>query len=498
MKLVKNPIFLTEIRLVRRAGILAALIVATLVSVCLIVGLINYKINPNTFNFNSVEYAGVFFYSWIVLVESLVFYLMGYAKIAKTLVEERKSGLFDLNRLAPLSPSDIAFGYLLGPPLQEFFMGAILILAGLVIIGIAGLSFKLWFVTQILLLSTALFFGLFALVVGLVMRESRHVILFPALFFFFSLFSFAFHNKSIVSFLLPLNPIFEVAIEVSNRKFIDPAFASPPFIFGQPINGVFLALCLQILLGVVFWRLAVGKIKNPEKPLIPLIDGIFMFALILLTQTALMWEPELLENSARVVSGSYNGILFSFYVASILFGCLIINFMINKPENVLRLYLREDGSKQKLIFTKSAVPISIIMSVVLGFAIMPHISLRGGGMSRVFLLFLNSLVCLLFYAELVEYTQIKYERRALRYVALALFVVYVMPVLLALVLSNGEIVKLSFIIPGIIAIFEHPFRPQSAPEIISAYTYSIVHMFIVGILSVLWYRAWQKALTSRK
>lgn len=53
MKLFENPIFLTQKRIVHRGGVLAAILIATLVGLSLLAGLIAYLTNPIKINFQS-------------------------------------------------------------------------------------------------------------------------------------------------------------------------------------------------------------------------------------------------------------------------------------------------------------------------------------------------------------------------------------------------------------------------------------------------------------
>lgn len=111
-----------------------------------------------TSDVKSLQSSGMFSYSWIIILEILVLYLMGFGKIVKTLAEERKSGLFDLNRLTPLKPSDIALGYWFGPSLEEFYVGIVLVIFGVIIVVLGRLLLMLFILTQISVWSAALIF----------------------------------------------------------------------------------------------------------------------------------------------------------------------------------------------------------------------------------------------------------------------------------------------------------------------------------------------------
>src|SRR5215472_18157973 len=101
MSLSDNPIFLTQKRLVHRGGVLAAILIAALIGCSLLAGLISYVANPIHFNsFNTVQDAGETFYGWTIGVEILVLVIGAAARVTNVLANERKSGLWDSNRLS--------------------------------------------------------------------------------------------------------------------------------------------------------------------------------------------------------------------------------------------------------------------------------------------------------------------------------------------------------------------------------------------------------------
>ena len=87
MKLTENPIFITHKRLVHRGGVMAALLIAGLVGVCLLVGLVDSLHDEQLHRFRTPEESGKMFYGWIVGVEILVLVFGGFT-------------IFDFNRLA--------------------------------------------------------------------------------------------------------------------------------------------------------------------------------------------------------------------------------------------------------------------------------------------------------------------------------------------------------------------------------------------------------------
>src|SRR5450755_3031396 len=87
-----NPIFLTQKRLVHRAGVLAAVLIAALIGASLLSGLIAYLTEPLNFNFHTPQEAGKMFYGWVIGIEILVLVIGSFSRISNTLANEREAG----------------------------------------------------------------------------------------------------------------------------------------------------------------------------------------------------------------------------------------------------------------------------------------------------------------------------------------------------------------------------------------------------------------------
>ena len=133
MKLSENPIFLTHKRLVHRGGVLAAVAIAALVGFSLLIGEVSSLSDKWLHQFRSPEATGKSYYGWVIGVEILVLVLGGFSRVARALQEDRKAGLWDSNRLTPMKPQQIVFGYWLAPALRECYMAAVLAVFGLII-----------------------------------------------------------------------------------------------------------------------------------------------------------------------------------------------------------------------------------------------------------------------------------------------------------------------------------------------------------------------------
>ena len=341
MNLTENPIFLTQKRLTYRAGVLAAILIAALIGLSLLSGLIAYLADPLAFNFHSPQEAGKMFYGWVIGVEILALVIGGFSKISRVLADDRKAGLWDSNRLTPLKPSQLVTGYWFGSALREVYMGAVLAAIGLVIVMLAKLPVTLWLGTQILVLSTILFFGLLALLVGMAFQRPQSGIVLLLPFFFLQMFSFAFPKFIIINFLLPIYGIANL-FQDPNRTVNDyNAFrdwGGWPEIFALPVPPVLLSLGLQFVLGIFLWRAAVRKTANPFQPLLLRWEAIAIFALLVVVQHGLVWGiwHGRFPTAFALDNKFYNrdSLLPIVHGGTILVGVLILAFASPLPERV--------------------------------------------------------------------------------------------------------------------------------------------------------------------
>ena len=204
MTLFQNPIFLTQKRLVHRAGVLAAVLVAALLGLSLLSGLIADLTDPTTFGIRSGQEAGKTFYGWVIGLEILVLIVGGFSRISRSLSDDRKAGLWDSNRLTPLRPRDLILGYWFGAALREFYMALGLALFGLAIVLLGKLPVTLWIGTQVLVAGAALFFGLFAVLTGMAFQRPQGGVVLLLAFIVLQAFSLSQPRLLITNFLLPV------------------------------------------------------------------------------------------------------------------------------------------------------------------------------------------------------------------------------------------------------------------------------------------------------
>jgi hypothetical protein len=492
VKLSENPIFLTHKRLVHRSGVLAAVLIAALIGLCLLLGLAESMREEVRFNnFSSQAEAGKTFYGWTMGVEILVLIIGGFSRISRALADDRKAGLWDSNRLTPLRPAQIIAGYWFGPPLREFYMAAVLAGFGLLIVLTGRLPITLWLGTQALIASTALFFGLLGILAGMAFQRSQGVLIF-LLFAIAYPFSFMAPSRMLTNFLLPIYGI--ANLFQSDHTDSGRGWSSLPEFFGLPIYPVVLSLGLQLILGFFVWRVLVRKTANPFQPLLLRWEAVVLFIILIGSQHALLWDlwrgnfPAISETGRRFFE---QGTLMSVvHGGTICIGIFLLAFASPLPEHVrveaLRLGFKNIGA----VFSRSAVSLAVVLAAVAGAGLFTHCVFSLAGSFRIFCVTaINILEIFLVFALLLEFCRLRHKRRALGFVALWLFLVCVIPFILAGVFSNEAFVRLSLLAPGFVALNDRDSEGWSR-----LFYIVLAHFGIVVLLFLAWQRQWQRLL----
>ena len=493
MNLNNNPIFLTQKRLVHRAGVLAAILIAALIGLSLLSGLIAYLIAPQDFDFRTPQEAGKVFYALVIGVEILVLILGGASRIALALGNDRKAGLWDSNRLTPLKPWQLVTGYWFGAPLREFYMAVVLAGIGLVIVLLGRLSPMLWLGTQMLIFSTALFFGLIAVVAGLVTQRPQNGVVPLVLFLFLQFPSFAAPKFLLTNFLVPAFAIANLFMGDSRNTRSMDEWNGLPEIFGLPIHPILLSLILQVVVGIFFWRAAIRKTAKPTQPLLLHWEIVALLGILLVAQHGLIWGLWCGQFPKAAIHDTYPGndaLLPIVHGGTLLLAIILINFVSPSPENLrvkaMRYGVKEFGD----IFSDTAVLPALALTAVAAGVLLTQCAWSCADSWELYLCAVGNLLSFsLIFTLLLEFCRMRFRRRALGFVALWLFVLCGLPLILAGVFTSGGIARLSLLAPGVIAL-ANPIDENLN------YLLGIVvcHLGIAFLLFLGWQRQWKQLL----
>jgi hypothetical protein len=497
VKLFENPVFLTQKRLTHRVGVLAAVLIAALIGLSLLSGQIAYLTSSDGITFSSSQEAGKVFYGWVLGLEILILIMGGFSRTARTLADERKSGIWDSNRLTPLHPSQLVTGYWFGTPLREFYMGAVLAVIGLVIVILGRLPVTLWLGTQVLVASTALLFGLMALLVGMAFQRPQSGFLLLLGFIFLQAFALFKPKFLVTNFLLPIYSLVHLfripapADEDSSRDW-----SGLPEIFGLHVHPILLSLGLQLVVGWFLWRIIVRKTANPFQPLMLRREVVALFGILIGVQHGLLWgvwhgQYPNVQAGSYFGSGDSNFMLQVVQGAALLLGIVLLTFASPLPERVRVEALRTSAGNLRLVFSRSAVSLALALAAVAGAALLTQCLFSIADTWKTYLLAVGNLLdFFLIFILLVEFCRLKFRNRAMGFVALGLFILCVLPFILAGVFSDESIAYLSLLSPGVMALGE----PNGGYYLKDLAVIVPAHFGVAVLLFFAWLNQWKQLL----
>lgn len=175
-QLYKNPIFLRYLRSRMRWGRLSASLILTIV-VTTFVFLMVYNsaswYNPEYDQGAPPEEAYRATFLPIFLIQVLIMMFMGTGAVGNGITQEYEDGMVDYQRLTPMSPLAKIFGYLFGLPVREWFLLGVTSIAIGIIVKNGNIPLEsVWRVYSVFFLSIMLY-HLLALVVVHSMKRKR-------------------------------------------------------------------------------------------------------------------------------------------------------------------------------------------------------------------------------------------------------------------------------------------------------------------------------------
>jgi hypothetical protein len=327
--------------------------------------------------------------------------------------------------------------------------------------------------------------------------QSGIVLLLPVLLL--QMFSFAFPKFIITNFALPSYVIIHLFQDQSRPLNDYDAFrdwSTWPEIFVLPVPPVLLSLGLQLVIGIFLWRAVVRKTTNPFQPLLLRWEATAIFALLAMVQHGLIWGiwhgrfPTAFASNDRF--SQPDSMLSIVHGGTILVGVLILTFASPLPERVRVEALRSGAGNLQLVFSRSAVSLALALVAVAAAASLPQFIFSSGQAWKAWALAVGNLfVFFMMFSLLLEYCRLRFKRRALGFVALWLFVLCLLPFVLAGVFSSEVIAKLSFLAPGTVAL-----NGADGDDMKYLVGWTGIHLVVVSLLFIEWSRQWRLLLTT--
>jgi len=172
-----------------------------------------------------------------------------------------------------------------------------------------------------------------------------------------------------------------------------------------------------------------------------------------------------------------------------LIGILILAFASPLPERVRVEALRAGGGNLKMIFSHSAVSLALALAAVAAIASLTQFISSFSDECGVWLIAAaNLFIFLLMFSLLLEFCRLRFKRRALGFVALWLFVLCILPFILAGVFSNQALAEISFLAPGVVAVSD------SSADLKFLAGVTLAHFGVVVLLFLAWRQRWKLLL----
>jgi hypothetical protein len=490
VRLLENPIFITQRRLVHRAGVLPLLLGAVLIGVSMVAALYYHlawdKWDNQSWHPSAAE-LGHEYYGWLLVLQAFALVVGGFSRISRTLVEERKAGLLDSNRLTPLMGSDLVLGYWLGAALREFYIAAALVPVGLVIVLIARLPLQLWLGTQLLLFSSGLFFGLLAVLAGMAMPRAQGGVGMVAVLLLMLPITIGATRFSLTNFLLP---VYSTVNMFHPSGYNADRWASWVGFYGMTVPPLVYTLVMQAAFGCLVWRGAVRKFGNPHHPALLRSEVLFLYGLLVLFQYGLIWEWRHFESIHSDIAVQHLGELCAIHGCLLFLGAVLLMPQLLHPEEgriaarqlgagAYRWVLRESGPC-------TAIPLAAIACAGL---LTQYVVIPSEHGLRYLMASANVLIVLLTFSLLLEICRLLFRRKAIGFFALALFVLYGLPFILSVCFMSQTPMKFSVLAPGVAALSDTDFD-----GLYYFWIATVLHVVIVVALAWFWAVSWRRWL----
>lgn len=496
MNLFDNPIFITQRRLVHRAGVVVAIVLAAIIGGSFLAGLIAFMSGGSSFYFLSNAQAGKSFYGWVLAMELIILPIAGTARITRALSDDRRAGLWESNRLTPLKASELIAGYWFGSPLREVYAAGVFAVLGLVIVVLSGLPITFWLGTQVLVLSTALFLGLLGVLAGITAQRSEGGAMLFLMMIIVVPISMAQSRLLVTNFILPIFGIanlFEGADNPSDTWF------APPTFFGVAVPALVFTLVLQFILAVFLWRAVTRKAANPFQLLLPRWEAVALFAVLLAAQHGLMWAAwsghfPMEIGGNRSYDNQDADIMGTVQICTMLLGMIMLAFASPQPEQVRLAALRAGQGGYRLVLARSALWQAVAFGLLAGlflltqfmFSLGPEWNRQGHSREIYAIAVLNLLGFFLIFTLLLEVCRLRFRHGTMGFVGLGLFILCVLPFIIAGVFSNEGLGRFSLLAPGVVAL-----SGSGDVDLGNLWLITAMHLGVIVLLLVFWLRSWK-------
>jgi hypothetical protein len=241
----------------------------------------------------------------------------------------------------------------------------------------------------------------------------------------------------------------------------------------------------------------VRKTANPFQPLLLRWEAMVLFSILVLSQHALLWDlwrgsyPSLADTGGSM--NNEEALLGVVHGGTLVIGLILLACASAQPEHVRVESLRLGFKNLGAIFSRSAVSLALVLTGIAGAGLLLQLmcSLQESFQILVVVV-VNVLEIFLVLALLLEFCRLRHKRRALGFVALWLFLLCVIPFILAGVLRSENLARMSLLAPGFFAL-----GVDSDTDWSRLFWVLLAHFFVVVLLFLGWQRQWKRLLEHR-
>lgn len=433
-----NPILIRHMRArLRWQQVVTAMVIVLVLSGCLtLLGLLSLLTgDPNS---DQTWYSAVIL---TIVLQGLVLFLIGGAQVGSAVGSARESGMMDFHRISPQSPSALAFGFLLGGPIREYMMFACTLPGFAILVTTVPQSLlvsgnlqvdQLWLLPLVMLV-LALLYHAIGIVGGLsvsgAQRRSAGVLVILVVIIATTLGLFP--PMAYFSILAPMWLALNNDLQNMPIQFT---------FFGVHLPIVFLSLLHQGTLFVFVWLAAVQKIRQENIPPFTRPIALLFFAVIGFLCLGDVVIRSDYWNGTSADETSMTVLLYSLTVLA-----LILSALITPQEGQLTRGIRQArkvGLPRVPRWSNAAAnwpPVLVFAGMLLVFSLVGTVicylinpNLRLGATLAAIVIAIGTV---LQFGFMHQYFLLKFRKQGNNYFALALFLVWLLPVILGLLIA---------------------------------------------------------------
>lgn len=373
----------------------------------------------------------------LFLLQGCALHLVGTSQVASSIGQVNDSGILDFHRISPLPPTTTALGFVLGAPIREYLV-ALAALPFALLAAILGRPGIVGFITATLvLLTTTWLFHLLAMTAGLLAPRGKTRGTNMGLAFFIvvaSLGSSTIHSGLPLPGMLTAGP---ALIEAMSGPLAAGVQGKLPTFFGVPLPLFLQSLCYQLPL-IVFLAIPVARrMRSSEVPLYSKSTAIaFLAAISVLNMGGIVGQVNIQANQVIPSLLYLNAVFAMFLIGAITpdQGAFLNHLRrANKLRMVQPSQWSDAASNRTAVLALCVVTYAMIQTVES--VVVP--AAAGPGPMAFLIPTITTLATIAYVGFAAQYLRIRMGKKGQGTLFVLLFGLWIVPLMLAAVVSLG-------------------------------------------------------------